>query len=57
MERKNRRIEFTKEEIEQRMHAALRGARISGPKPMKSMTPKRAGAQQSKRKKSKTSSA
>jgi hypothetical protein len=34
--------DFSKQEAQRRFEAALRGARLVGHKPMKSMTPKRA---------------
>jgi len=37
--------EYSKEETERRLLAALRGARTVGPQPRKSMTPKRPKAQ------------
>jgi hypothetical protein len=33
---------YSEEEAQRRLEAALRGARLAGHKPMKSMTPKRA---------------
>jgi hypothetical protein len=41
-------IGFTVEETRQRFEAALRGARIAGPKHKESVTPKRRGPQQRK---------
>jgi hypothetical protein len=42
---------ISKEETERRFIAALRGARIAGPKHKESVTPKRAKPQRKKRKK------
>jgi hypothetical protein len=44
-------MEFTKQEAEERLKAALRGARIAGHKPMESLTRKRPTAQPRKAKK------
>jgi hypothetical protein len=49
--RKQNLEKFTPEEARRRFEAALRGARIAGHKPMKSMTPKRTKAQLAKKKK------
>jgi hypothetical protein len=42
---------FTKEETERRFAAALRGARIAGPRHIKSVTPKKPKPQRKKREK------
>jgi len=36
---------FSKKQTQERFEAALRGARLASPQPMKSMTPKRGNAQ------------
>jgi hypothetical protein len=46
---KNQDEKFNPEETQKRFEAALRGARIAGPKP-KSVTPKRKKVQQKKKK-------
>jgi len=45
--------QFNKEEAKARFEAALRGARIAGPKHKESVTPKRRGPQQRRIKKAK----
>jgi hypothetical protein len=45
--------QYSQEETRQRFEAALRGARIAGPKHKKSVTPKRRGPQLRKTKKTK----
>jgi hypothetical protein len=44
--------QFSKDEAEARFKAALRGARLAGPKHKESVTPKRRGPQQRRIKKS-----
>ena len=46
--------DYTEQETEVRMQAALRGARRVGPRPAKIMTPKRISAQSKKRKTNKS---
>jgi hypothetical protein len=46
-------MKFSEAETQKRMEAALRGARIAGPKHKESVTPKRRGPQQRKPKKAK----
>jgi hypothetical protein len=48
--------EFSDREAQRRFEAALRGARIAGHKPMKSMTPKRSELQRKKKKAAKRGS-
>lgn len=45
--------QFSKEEAKARFEAALRGARIAGPRHKESVTPKRTKPQRKKRKKTK----
>jgi hypothetical protein len=47
--------EYSKEEAERRLVAALRGARVAGHKPMESLTPNKAKKQRKPKKKSKAS--
>jgi hypothetical protein len=42
-------MDYTKEEMQQRFEAALRGARIAGPKHKESVAPKRGRRQTEKR--------
>jgi hypothetical protein len=49
MSRKSNPTEYTEEEAQRRFEAALRGARIAGPKHNESLTPKRVRAQPKKR--------
>lgn len=46
----SKKDEFGPEETRKRMEAALRGARIAGPKHRESVTPKRKGAQRGRKK-------
>jgi hypothetical protein len=41
--------QYSEEEAQRRLKAALRGARVAGHKPMKSMTPKRPKKQSKKK--------
>jgi hypothetical protein len=43
--------QYSQSEAKARFEAALRGARIAGPKPMKDISPKRAKPQHKRRKK------
>jgi hypothetical protein len=49
--------EFSQEETQRRMEAALRGARIAGPKPNETLTPTSVKARRKKRKKVKSDDA
>jgi len=50
MEKNRSKDEYPSSEARRRFEAALRGARLAGHKPMKSMTPKRKNAQRAKKK-------
>jgi hypothetical protein len=51
----DKRDQFSKEEAERRLVAALRGARLAGHKPMESLIQRKAKKQQKPKKKSKAS--
>jgi hypothetical protein len=51
---KNQKAEFGDKETQRRFDAALRGARIAGPKPNETLTPSYIKAQRKKRKKAKS---
>jgi hypothetical protein len=53
MDQKKTEAEFSKEEAQARLVAALKGARLVGHKPMESLTRKKAKVQPKKRKKTK----
>jgi len=46
---KKQQKNYGKQEAQQRFEAALRGAKLAAPQPMKSMTPKRGKAQRKPR--------
>jgi len=54
MSQKSPSSDYSDEEAQRRMDAALRGARIVGPAPAKSVTPKKPRAQTKKPKKAPT---